>query len=339
MKSVSFDELSDFLGPVLLVDQAAKVMEYNEATQVIFEDSAIEIKDAFIGDLLSLESDLPIADLLKSKDLIKAQVNGDEPFPLELKFFEREEGFLIAMRPCHPIKKLILSNQALEKDIEQFIYSISHDLKAPVRGISTLSGWLQDDLKELLNEEQVETLKLLTRKTQELNSLMGALLNYSRIGRVSYFKKHLDVQPIIKKVSKALVLLNPEIKINYPEEAIYTQMDATLAEQLFFLILENCIDHNNTENLEVEIKKEQQNKFHLLSIKDNGKGMSEKTVSKAFDLFYKNTTLTKVGMGLTLAKKIVSVSSGRINLYSVPEEGTTVQIWLPFEELVENVTI
>lgn len=226
----------------------------------------------------------------------------------------------------------VTSKELLEqknKELEQFAYIISHDLKAPLRGISTLASFIDEDLKEKNFESINAYLKIMQQRVQKIDELIEGILEYSRIGKTS--KELIDTYKVISEIA-AIYQFNQKVKIDISSDLPLLELDKTQFEQLCINLISNAIKHNDKEIARVTISGIKKNDLIGFSVKDNGPGIAKKYHHKIFELFqtlndsYSNDS---TGIGLTIVEKIVKINGGSIELKSKLDVGTTFNVLFP----------
>ncbi|MFK7947198.1 MAG: ATP-binding protein [Saprospiraceae bacterium] len=216
-------------------------------------------------------------------------------------------------------------------ELKEFAYIVSHDLKAPLRAIDSLTEWIAEDYEEDLDEEGKNLIQTLKGRVTTMNQLIDGVLQYSRISQVRTTPEETDLNEIIEYV---WALEKPaahfSLNINQPLPTIFANYDKI--QELIQKLIQNAIRFNDKEKAIITINWSEDNNFIHINIKDNGIGISEKDFDEIFKIFktldkkkYKN----QIGLGLTLAKRIVEIYNGEITLHSTVKEGTTFTISLP----------
>ena len=217
------------------------------------------------------------------------------------------------------------------KELEDFAYIVSHDLKAPLRGINELSEWLSEDYSDKLDKEGKEDLGLLQERTSKMNDMIQGILEYSRVGRTEGKPEKIDLTVLVKEI---IDLLNPpdNIKIIIENELPEYSADKTRITQLFENILSNAIKHIEKPEGQIKIGCREEEKEWKFYISDNGPGIEEKYFEKIFKIFQTlgtEPTGENTGIGLTIVKKIIDLYKGKIWVESEIGKGTTFYFNLP----------
>jgi len=211
------------------------------------------------------------------------------------------------------------------KELEQFSYVISHDLKAPLRRINFISHLLEDSLAKNTTEEVRTYLDSLKSLTIQMEKLINEILEYSRIGMGSVAYENTDVVKLIEEVVKTIVIpQNYTVKIqpNIPP----INIKRVLMFQVFSNLIINSIKYNDKEKGRTEITYKDLGNYHEFSVSDNGKGIEERHHHKIFELFrtlQDEPETDSSGIGLPIVKKIIEMEKGKIRVASKVGKGST----------------
>ncbi|MFB3818475.1 MAG: PAS domain S-box protein [Candidatus Methylomirabilales bacterium] len=234
-------------------------------------------------------------------------------------------------------ERLVKDLEAVNQELRQFAYVVSHDLKAPLRAISALAGWLRKDYADKLGGEAAEHLVLLEGRARRLNTLIDGVLEYSRLGRTVEPRVPVDLRAAVGEV---LDLLGwpPAVRIHLGPLPTVMAIRMPL-QQILLNLLQNAIKFNDKPQPEVRIACEAVPGYWQVSVADNGPGIAERHFDKIFLMFRTLAPRDKVestGIGLALAKKAVELQGGRIWVTSREGEGATFWFTLPRDENVEG---
>lgn len=219
-------------------------------------------------------------------------------------------------------------------ELERFAYVVSHDLKAPLRGIATISEWILEEYQNKLDAEGKNYLALLDNRVKRLQALIDGILKYSRIGRVREKIEKIDLNHMIQEIKDAL--MPPEhIHITIQKNLPVIYGEKIHVYQLFQNLISNAIKYNDKKQGKIAITSSEQPKEWWFCIQDNGMGIDEQYQDKVFELFQTLASKDKhesTGIGLTLAKKTVELYNGRIWFKSKPGKGATFYFTLSKEK-------
>jgi two-component system sensor kinase FixL len=221
--------------------------------------------------------------------------------------------------------------EAINKELNDFAYIISHDLKAPLRGISFVSDWLFEDYADKLDEEGKENLKLLKSRALRMSQLIDGVLSYSRVEGKKEESEPVDLNVLIPEVLD-LLAPPPYIRITVDPGFPVVVCGPIKIGQVFQNLLSNAIRYMDKAQAEIRIGWEDAgNKWHFL-VQDNGPGIEQAHFERIFQIFQTLAPRDKVestGIGLTIVKKIVQLYGGSVWLESTVGQGTTFYFSLP----------
>lgn len=227
-------------------------------------------------------------------------------------------------------EQLIKYNEALER----FTFAASHDLKEPLRNISSFSSLLNRRYKNVLDENGKEYLGFIKRNVSKMYTLLEDLLAYAKlVNSAEVPKESIDFDDIIRDVKESLhtslAEKNTQLSIadNFP--AVYA--NRLQLHQVVQNLVSNAIKFNNKENPKIQIGFESSEKQHVFFIKDNGIGIDKEFHQKIFNTFQQlnKRDYEGSGIGLAICKKIIEQSDGEIWLESKKGNGSTFYFSLP----------
>lgn len=235
---------------------------------------------------------------------------------------ERKQLELLTQKQTQALQNLnhslLLTQRQLKdrnQELDAFVYTVSHDLKAPLRSISNLSQWIEEDLQDRLEETERSQFALLRQRVHRMDALIYGLLQYSRVGTQELEIELIDIN---KLVVETLDSLDPPagltIEISSPLPTLATKR--ILITQIFANLLTNAIEHRDRSDGRIEVGVEDLGDFYRFSIADDGPGIPNgEDRLRIFDMFrtLKPSISTKnTGIGLALVKKIVAGEGGQI---------------------------
>ncbi|MCB0163681.1 MAG: GHKL domain-containing protein, partial [Anaerolineae bacterium] len=219
-------------------------------------------------------------------------------------------------------------------ELEAFSYSVSHDLRAPLRNIEHFVEILLEEYTEQIHNEGLDILESILQSAQNMNLLINDLLAYSRIGQADKIYNRFDLLPIINQAKDTLIKNEPERKITFdihPLPQVYG--DRPLIRQLIFNLLSNAIKYTRpVRDSQIEIGGQQTETDVIFFIRDNGVGFDDKYADKIFGVFSRLHTreiFEGTGIGLAIAQRIVQSHQGQIWVKSRLNHGTTFFVSLP----------
>lgn len=219
----------------------------------------------------------------------------------------------------------------VNNELQNFAYVISHDLKAPLRAISTLANWITADYSDKFDDEGKEQMRLLITRVKRMHDLIDGVLEYSRVGRIREEKVDIDLNSLVPEIIETLAPpKNMIIKIN--NELPVITFEKTRITQVFQNLLSNAIKFMDKPQGIIQISSENKENFWKFSIGDNGPGIERKHFAKIFTIFQTlqpRDEFESTGIGLTLIKKIIDMYEGSIWLDSEIGKGTTFHFTIP----------
>jgi len=212
------------------------------------------------------------------------------------------------------------------EELRQFAYIVTHDLKEPLRGISSFSDLLQRRHAEQLTGEAVEFLDFIMGSVSRMNNLLSDLTNFVTIDNNQGDIKMVNLENIV-----ILAEANLSVLINEKQAIITTENLPTLLgyqvylNQLVLNLINNALKFCKDRTPEIHIKGVEKNGFHIIEVRDNGIGISAEYQDKIFKLFNRlnKTEFEGTGMGLAICKKIVRMHSGNIWVKSDGKTGSS----------------
>ncbi|MBD1878742.1 PAS domain-containing sensor histidine kinase [Coleofasciculus sp. FACHB-T130] len=224
-------------------------------------------------------------------------------------------------------EELVQMTQALERsnrDLDQFAYIASHDLKAPLRAIATLSEWIEEDLADKLTEDSREHLNLLRGRVHRMEALINGILQYSRAGRV---QQQIEAVNVSSLLSEVIELLDPPPEVAILVESMPTlQTERVPLQQVFMNLIGNAIKYANRSDVCIQVSVRELGTYYEFSVADNGQGIEPKYHQKIWGIFQRLEARDKVegtGIGLSVVKKIVESRGGRVWVESAAGAGAT----------------
>ncbi len=221
-------------------------------------------------------------------------------------------------------EQLYTKLENVNKELKDFAYIVSHDLKAPLRAISSLSSWIAEDYKDLFDEEGKKHLELLTGRANRMQNFIEGILQYSRIGRIQLKRTQVNIQNLLATVIDSLAPPSNFI-IKIDQQIPFIECEEIRIQQVFQNLISNAIKYNDKTKGIIEIKYKDLGNLHEFSVSDNGPGINEKHFDKIFKIFQtlqSRDRLESTGIGLTIVKRIVELHGGKIKLNSILGEGT-----------------
>jgi light-regulated signal transduction histidine kinase (bacteriophytochrome) len=211
------------------------------------------------------------------------------------------------------------------KELDQFAYVASHDLKAPLRAIANLSVWIEEDLEDKLDDETRHNMNLLRGRIQRLENLINGLLAYSRVGRLKSEPEQVQVALLLAEIIDSIDV-PPDFNIQIVGKMPTLVTQVTPLQQVFSNLIINAIEHHHRSDGKVIISVREQEQFYEFAVTDDGLGIHPQYHDKIFTIFQTLQPRDKkesTGIGLSIVKKAVENQGGKIILESQLGQGTT----------------
>lgn len=225
--------------------------------------------------------------------------------------------------------------ETLNKELEAFSYSVSHDLRAPLRAIDGYTRILEEDYKDLLDDDGKEILSVVQRNTKRMNDLIDSLLDFSRLGKKAIQKTDIDMNALVREVSEELkkaATNKAEISIS---QLHAIKGDLELIRQVVINLVSNALKYSSRkEKPVVEISSAKENGMIIFTVKDNGEGFDMRYASKLFGVFQRLHSAEEfegTGVGLAIVQRIINRHGGAVSAEAVIGEGATFTFTLPIE--------
>ncbi len=217
------------------------------------------------------------------------------------------------------LKDLESSNEGLQ----EYAHIVSHDLKSPLRSISALASWLEEDFGDKLGPAGLSQLNLMQDKIASMDQLITGILRYSSIGSE---KARFEICPTLELIQqlKATIYWPEQIALRFNGTMPSIKADKTQLQQLFQNLLSNAISHMDKPKGQIEIGYNDLGDLHEFSVKDNGIGIPKAYKEKIFEIFETlESGKGSSGIGLSIVKKIVQLHGGTIWVKSEYGAGAT----------------
>ncbi len=231
------------------------------------------------------------------------------------------------------------SNKALElsnRELDNFAYVASHDLKSPLRGIDQLATWIWEDIDD--KDETIDHLQMMRSRVSRMECLLDDLLAYSRVGRVEQKIGTINSKYLLESLFE---LVSPPDSFTFELKGEFPVFDTISAafELVFRNLISNAIKHHDRDDGRIIISIEENDSNYIFEVTDDGPGIAEKFHKKIFGLFQTLKSRDEIegsGMGLAILQKTLKLYDGNIVVQS--EEGKGACFVVTWPKKIEQTT-
>ena len=217
--------------------------------------------------------------------------------------------------------------QEVNKELESFTYSVSHDLRAPLRAINGYAQMLKEDYQGKLDQEGIRLLDSVKHNARRMGQLVDDLLAFSRVGKITLLETQTDVTGLVNDLVKELMTKEDKRVKLFVHPLGIVRADGTLLRQVFQNLISNALKYSSkNERPEIEIGVNEINRERTWFVKDNGAGFDMAYYNKLFRVFerlHEQEEFAGTGVGLAIVQRIVQRHGGRIWAEGNVGEGAT----------------
>jgi signal transduction histidine kinase len=319
----------------LIVNQQGELVQINPSAEKLFGKTATDLIGTNIRFLLT---DLPAA---PGAIQFEARI-GSASVDIQRSVLDDKGNFIGSLYVLRDISerkqaeeqqaRLLAELQTTNKDLRDFAHLISHDLKAPLRGISSLAGWLVTDHGDRLGDEGGDLATKIGQQVRSMERMLNGILEYSLVGHLEESQQPVavgDVLPEIFAAFSSTDYVRIETETPLPE----VRVEAIRLSQVFQNLIDNAVKHSDKPRCEIRLGcRRDSPDFWLFWVKDNGPGIEERDYEQIFQMFVTlmpRGKLESSGIGLAIVKRIVELHGGKIWLESQVGQGSTFYFTLP----------
>jgi len=232
------------------------------------------------------------------------------------------------------LKHKTMQLKAANKELESFSYSVSHDLRAPLRAVNGYTRMLEEDYEQILDAEGRRILGVIRSEAVRLGNLIDDLLTYSRLGRSRMEYSRIDMETLAQSIFHELASPDDKERIQFHVKEIpQATADPTLIRQVWSNLIDNAIKYSANKNpAMIEVDGETAEYEYIYSITDNGAGFDMQYVDKLFGIFqrlHSDKEFKGSGVGLANVQRVILRHGGRIWARGEPGKGAVIFFSLP----------
>lgn len=220
------------------------------------------------------------------------------------------------------------------QDLDDFAYVASHDLRAPMSGIETLTEWIEEDLGDDVSEETRENLQLLRSRVQRMDRMLSDILDYSRAGRSHAETSEVDCEQLVDDVISWIDCGDFKVSADPGLPTIHAA--PTSLQQVFQNLITNAIKHHDKDTGHIRIACNQDDDYASFSVIDDGPGIDEsyrEQIFKMFETLARRDDVEGTGIGLSIVERLVESMGGQIAVNDSPYgRGSAFQFTLPLKQ-------
>ena len=289
------------------------------------------------GNLEGALGDLPVTSFLGVPIMTRGRAIGAIMLghAMPHAFDERDEQMILGVASTTAImmdnarlfteaRDLITALEKSNRELDQFAYVASHDLKAPLRGIANLAQWIEDDLGETMSPDTRTHLELLRGRVVRLEYLIAGILAYSRAARESEAAHEpVDLGNVVDDTWE-LLAAPANAKLVVVNKLPTLVGSRTQLQQVLMNLIGNAIKYNRERDVTIEVGSRRLETAYEVFVKDDGVGIAPEFHDKVWGLFQtleRRDKLESTGIGLSIVRKIVEARGGRTWVESTPGQG------------------
>lgn len=255
----------------------------------------------------------------------------------KVKFFiEKHQQEVALYNLNEDLKGKNLDLESVNRELEAFTYSVSHDLRAPLRVINGYAEILLKAYEQLFDDRGRSLLGKIGSNARRMSDLVENLLSFSQLDKRQLNRGAVDMNALAKEAIDEVRVAQPESKPRVKLHSLHSiQGDAELLRQVLVNLVANAFKYSGKEaDPVVEIGSEMHNSEILYYVKDNGVGFDMKVADRLFGVFqrlHSPAEFEGTGIGLAIVQRIVSHHGGRVWAESEPGKGASFYCALPVE--------
>ncbi len=250
--------------------------------------------------------------------------------------------FVDLARTTEMVRKQAAELEAANKDLESFSFSVSHDLRAPLRAIDGYSNILQESCGDKLGDEDKRVLGKILENTRRMGTLIEDLLAFSQLGRRPVSATEIDMDALAREVLDELSAPGQQVPHCVLKPLPVGWGDRSLIRQVWLNLLSNAIKFTGTSEVpSIELGGSGEDARNVYYVKDNGAGFDMRYYGKLFGVFQRLHSAREfpgTGVGLAIVQRVVVRHGGRVWAEGKPGEGAAFYFALPKKGLMSELS-
>lgn len=214
------------------------------------------------------------------------------------------------------LKKNIKQLENRNLELNQFASVVSHDLKAPLRGIHNVISWIEEDMGNTLSDQMKKYLSIIPERIVRMENLINGLLDYARISREKPLKERVNIQDLVEMIVDSIVPRTFEVSIS--KLPTFTT-ERIRIEQVFSNLISNAVKYSKNENGKIKVTCREFSGAYEFTVQDDGIGIDPQFHEKIFFIFQtlrEKNSVESTGIGLSIVKKILEEQHCAIRVVS-----------------------
>lgn len=300
----------EILGRGIMGDPDKEIYSiYKAGTEVVWNNTELPLMQAYLNKTFSHIDNMEVD---RQGDRLPVEVWG-------IPVLDEEKNLLYAIAAFNDITERRNSEaklHALNKELESFSYSVSHDLRAPLRAINGYARMLMEDYESKIDLEGKRLIEIIRGNAKKMGQLVDDLLEFSRMGKREMNKISVNLDEIVNQ-AKHEVIANIETNAQFRIEKLGpAKVDPTLMEHVFINLIDNAVKYSSkVKNPLIEIGVRYENDLNVYYVRDNGAGFDMVYYDKLFGVFqrlHRNDEFDGTGVGLAIVHRIISRHGGKV---------------------------
>lgn len=224
--------------------------------------------------------------------------------------------------------------EAVNKELEAFAFSVSHDLRAPLRAVDGYSRIIEEDYADILDSEGLRLFGVIKRNIKKMDQLIIDLLALSRLNRTELVKSKIDMTSMVNSIFHEVISVELRDKVKFTLENLPEAYgDAVMMKQVWVNLLSNALKFSaSRELIAIEVAGYSENGVNTYYVKDNGVGFNQKYESKLFEVFqrlHSSKDFEGTGVGLSIVQRIIHRHGGFVRAEGEEDHGATFYFSIP----------